>query len=77
MTLQDLVDELTEAKGVRGKAQKAIMKALQHGEMELNDMARGPDFRGIHLAQIMKAAEALQSGGHVKIDPKTQAIKLA
>jgi len=69
---------LVEAKAVRGKAQKFVMKALQDlgGEAELTSLARHPGGRGIHFAQIMKSVEALAKVGHVSFNPQTQMIKL-
>ena len=71
------MSELLEGKAIRGKVQKAVMKALQHGKRELTDLARDPSFRGIHFAKIMKSVEALAKAGHVKFDPRTQVITLA
>jgi len=66
--------DLSEAKGIRGKVQKAVMKAIHGGKKNLTDMARLPDFRGVHFGQIMKSVEALNRAGHLKFDPSTQDI---
>jgi len=69
---------LDEAKGVRGKAQNAVMQALQvHGARSVTDMARLPAFRGIHFKQIMRSIEALERAGHVRVDPGTQMVSLS
>lgn len=60
----------------RGKAQTAIMEYLDsHSKAELNDMTRAPSLRGVHLKDIMSAAEALKKGGHINYDGKTLSKK--
>lgn len=56
-----------------GKAQIAIMKALQSGNhsgtIELADLIQyDPTFRGIHFAKIQKAASVLKKKGLIKYD---------
>lgn len=75
--IEDLRFGLSEAKAVTGKAQRAVMQALQHGEMSLTDLSRDPGFRGVNLKQIMKSVEALARAGYVKYDTRTQTISLA
>ncbi len=55
-----------------GKSQDAILKYLHSGHaVQLTDMARHPDFRGVHLKDIMSAAEALKKKGVIEYDGKT------
>jgi len=54
-----------------GKAQIAIMKALQShkGTIELADLIQhDPTFRGIHFGKIQKAASVLKKKGLIKYD---------
>ena len=58
-----------------GRAQKAIMKSIGQNagsKIELSDLARGADFRGIHFGQIMSAASALKKKGLIGYDGKSQ-----
>lgn len=86
--LADAVEQSQQAKGKaaskmaaapRGKAQKAIMEYLgaHGGKAQLTDMSKDPSFRGVHFAQIMKAAEALKKGGLISFDGKSLSKKAA
>jgi hypothetical protein len=51
-----------------GKAQKAIMDYLGDNDssVELTDMVRAKAFRGVHLQDVMSAAEALKKKGLIE-----------
>lgn len=53
-----------------GKNQKAIMEVVNNAEgaVELNDMVRRSEFRGVDYADIMSAAAALKKKGLIKYD---------
>jgi hypothetical protein len=59
----------------RGKAQQAIAKVVNgwdSGTKEsLTEMARGAEFRGVHFAKIMSAADALKKSGLIEFDGVT------
>jgi hypothetical protein len=76
--MSDLILKVAKKAAPTGKAQKAIMEYLESkglkqsdGSVDLNDMARHPDFRGMHLAAIMSAAEALDQKGLIEFDGVT------
>lgn len=53
----------------RGKAQKAVLVRLHAlpiaGAVQLTELARASEFRGVHFAQIMSAVDALVKRGIV------------
>mgnify|MGYP006136728525 CR=1 FL=1 len=77
--MNDLILKVAKkAAAPTGKAQKAIMEYLgskglkqSDGSVDLNDMARHPDFRAMHLKDIMSAAEALDQKGLIEFDGVT------
>ena len=65
----------------QGKAQKAIMHILQthypKGSVELTNLARHPELRGVHFGRIMKSAELLMKKGLINHDGTSLSLKEA
>lgn len=69
-------DRFKAAAEPRGKAQTAIMEYLgTHDKAELTDLTRSSSLRGVHVKDVMSAAEALKKGGHINYDGKTLSKK--